>query len=158
MELPDWEFVGGIPPEHGINRATDAAGYLNLLKALRKSMPDLQITAAVPVYVFAGPNGTTADMRPYVPYFTRLNLMLYDLWRGGETAGSNAPLGHDQPDDQATQDNAVVENQAGDLPYPNAGPNPDQDYCIAGVETWLEAGFPAEKLIFGRSSCVGCSR
>ena len=118
-------------------------------------MPSLQITAAVPTFVFAGPNGT-ADMRPFVPYFTRLNLMLYDLWKGSGTAGANAPLNQDQPDTSPTQDDNVVENAADTYPYSNAGGNPDQDYCIQGVNTWLNAGFPAEKLIFGEYILTSC--
>ena len=145
-------------PEYGINRPTDAAGYLQLLKALRAAMPSLQITAAVPIDVFATTGDTTlgnatVNMRQFVPYFDRINLMLYDLWNGGETtAGANAPLGRVEPNTSPDESDFTQEDTGDDYPYVNAGKNPDQDYGISGVQNWKDAGFPIEKLIYGTST------
>ena len=119
-------------------------------------MPSLQITAAVPTDLFSSGGNGTADMRPFVPYFDRVYLMLYDLWKGDQTAGSNAPLDQDVPDTSPAQAEADTENAGDDYPYSNAGADPNQDYCISGVETWKDAGFPLEKLIFGLSKPLVC--
>ncbi|KIW55440.1 hypothetical protein, variant [Exophiala xenobiotica] len=131
----DWEFVGSLAK--GNNRpATDAAGYLNMLKALRTAMPSAELSAAVPMFLFLetktanSSSLTEVDMHPYVEYFDRVYLMAYDLWNGPNTAGSNGALG---PDEETDPDNI----------------NEDQQFGSEGVQTWSNAGFPLSKLVYG---------
>lgn len=133
--LVDWEFVGSLA--EGNNKpATDAAGYLNMLKALRTAMPSAELSAAVPMFLFLetktgnSSSLTEVDMHPYVDYFDRVYLMAYDLWNDPNTAGSNGALG---PDDETDPDNI----------------NEDQQFGSEGVQTWNNAGFPLSKLVYG---------
>ncbi|KAK4943655.1 hypothetical protein LTR10_016752 [Elasticomyces elasticus] len=129
----DWEFPGDL--HVGTDRPeTDAANYLKLLEALKSAMPDGELTAAVHMELFLVQNNSTneleyVDMTPYIPYFTRLYLMAYDLWNlqdeGKVTAGSNGAF------------------------KPNPG-NADQQYGYDGIMAWHQnGGFPMEKLSLG---------
>jgi GH18 family chitinase len=131
----DWEFVGSLA--EGNNRpATDAAGYLSMLKALRTAMPLAELSAAVPMFHFLEAKTANSsslsyvDMHPYVEYFDRVYLMAYDLWNGPDTAGSNGAL---DPDEGINPDNI----------------NQDQQFGSQGVQAWNEAGFPLSKLVYG---------
>ncbi|KAK5231688.1 hypothetical protein LTR72_000872 [Exophiala xenobiotica] len=131
----DWEFVGSLA--EGNNRpATDAAGYLSMLKALRTAMPLAELSAAVPMFQFLEAKTANSsslsyvDMHPYVEYFDRVYLMAYDLWNGPDTAGSNGAL---DPDEGINPDNI----------------NQDQQFGSQGVQAWNEAGFPLSKLVYG---------
>ena len=110
----------------------DAANYLKLLKALKTAMPDAELTAAVHMELFLGGDGEEVDMTPYIPYFTRVYLMAYDLWNlagdGEDTAGSNGAF----------------------KPVPGEE-NDDQQYGYDGIMKWhQQGGFPMEKLSLGK--------
>ncbi|KAK9764190.1 hypothetical protein K7432_008507 [Basidiobolus ranarum] len=128
----DWEYPARLGAKCNVHDAADSANYLSLLKELRaaldKEFPNEHklLTAAVRVQPFDGPNGSPLnDVSSFVPYFDFVNVMAYDINGGwSATTGPNAPFDYD--------------SKGGD-PFS----------FRQASKTWLDAKWPAEKLVMG---------
>ncbi|KAF9976510.1 hypothetical protein BGZ73_008450 [Actinomortierella ambigua] len=127
----DWEYPGRQGAICNVVSPNDSANYLVLLKELRAALdaefPNTHklLTAAVRVQPFDGPNGTPmSSVAAYVPYFDYIMVMAYDLMGGwSATTGPNAPL--------------------------TAHPSGEPFSFTTGMNAWLNAGWPKNKLIMG---------
>jgi chitinase len=130
----DWEYPGvGGADGNGIS-SSDSPNYLLFLQLLRNTLPaNAKITAAVQVWPFAGTDGNPMrDVSAFAKIFDWITIMNYDVWgsatKENPTPGPNAPLS--------------------DLchslqPLANA---------YAAVNSWKNAGFPANKLALGTAA------
>ncbi|SCZ98462.1 BZ3500_MvSof-1268-A1-R1_Chr7-1g09156 [Microbotryum saponariae] len=120
----DWRFPT-VPgnPKNEIDPA-DSANLLKFLQDLRHSRPNDWISAAVSVNGIFGPSGTTTltDYKPFAKVVDAFNVMAYD-YVGGWT------------------------NQTGpDSPSYKCGTGRS---FTTDIERFIEAGFPANKIILG---------
>ncbi|KAF9160214.1 hypothetical protein DFQ27_001677 [Actinomortierella ambigua] len=127
----DWEYPGRQGAVCNVVSPNDSANYLLLLKELRTALntefPNSHklLTAAVRIQPFDGPNGAPlASVADFVQYFDFIMIMAYDLMGGwSATTGPNAPL--------------------------VAHPHGDSVSYTSGMNAWLSAGWPKNKLIMG---------
>ncbi|KXN73983.1 glycoside hydrolase family 18 protein [Conidiobolus coronatus NRRL 28638] len=140
----DWEFPVWHGNESNERDPNDTANYLILLRKLRDALdrefgPGRKlITAAVRIEPFFDPNRQPmTDVSAFGQVFDFITIMAYDIhgpW--SSTTGPNAPFQTDSRDSNT--------------------------FCFAqSIQSWLRAGFPANKLVgglafYGRSStaCV----
>jgi chitinase len=123
----DWEFPGRMGLDCNIvDPLVDASNFLELLKELRTALNDRfgsgkkQITLAVRVAPFDGPNGPIKDVRAYAKVIDYISIMAYDIngaW--SDKSGPNAPL--------------------------DAG----KESLVGSVKEWMDAGWPASKIAAG---------
>lgn len=124
----DWEYPS-VPGEEGnVVRAEDKENFVLMFKALREHLDRLAatsgkkylLTTAVPIFQrFLDLN----DMAGAAQYLDLVNLMTYDFFVNGDTAGHHTNL------------------------YPSA--SDAEDSAHQGVEAYKAAGVPAEKLVIG---------
>ncbi|KXN73441.1 glycoside hydrolase family 18 protein, partial [Conidiobolus coronatus NRRL 28638] len=137
----DWEYPARQAAKCNSVDPNDTANYLVLLKELREAMDkefpnDHKIlTAAVRAQPFDGPDGKPVNsVSEFAKYFDFINIMIYDIMGGwSATTGPNAPFDYDT-------------SKGGD-PYS----------FRQSIDDWLNAGFPADKLVpglafYGRST------
>lgn len=152
----DWEYPGIQGYYLNEVSSQDSANYLLFLQALRAALPNAEISGAVQVWPFAGANvslspisspptlssyvqsqGLTesnpvvqskpmSDVSAFAAVMDSVTLMVYDIWGSSASPGPNAPL----------------RDGCGDSSQPLAN-------AYAAVNSWVNAGFPANKLILG---------
>ncbi|KAG0228829.1 hypothetical protein BGW42_001909 [Actinomortierella wolfii] len=127
----DWEYPGRNGAICNRVSPNDSANYLILLKELRAAL-DAEfpndhklLTAAVRVEPFDGADGKPlSNMAAYVPYYDFINVMAYDIHGGwSSTTGPNAPF--------------------------NIDPRGDPFSFTQAIQSWLNAGWPKDKLVMG---------
>lgn len=136
----DWEY----PNKQGLGcnllHPNDTQHYLEFLQELRAhpTGANLIITAATSIFPFNNATDQPSDdVSAFAQIYDYLALMNYDLWGGWSSAvGPNAAL---------NETCAAPENQQGS--------------AVRAVQSWVDAGFPIEKLVlgvpsYGRSSTV----
>ncbi|KAF9972344.1 hypothetical protein BGZ73_004555 [Actinomortierella ambigua] len=127
----DWEYPGRGAAACNIVSPQDSAGYLLLLKELRAALdaefPNEHklITAAVRVMPFDGADGQPmSNVSAYHPYYDFINIMAYDIMGGwSATTGPNAPF--------------------------DIHPNADPFSFTQSINSWVNAGWPKDKLVMG---------
>ncbi|KAJ1848402.1 hypothetical protein LPJ73_003990, partial [Coemansia sp. RSA 2703] len=134
----DWEYVGRQGAKcNKVAPAEDAANLLRFVRALRASLharfpqdaesgPKL-VSLAVRVQPFDTPDGPMSDVSPFAEYVDYASLLAFDIngaW--SNTTGPNAPLEH---------------QKGRGAPYS----------LHQAVTQWLDAKWPAEKLVAGIS-------
>ncbi|ORX83264.1 hypothetical protein BCR32DRAFT_202002 [Anaeromyces robustus] len=121
----DWEYPGREGACNTPDLANDTDNYLTLLEILRKKIGnDSLITAAVSAIPFEKNGQPVSNLSAYAKYFDFINLMAYDF------AGSWS---------------SVTSHHSG-LYDPEAG---DKLSVSTGVKNWLNAQFPASKIVVG---------
>ncbi|KAJ2732486.1 hypothetical protein IW152_003762 [Coemansia sp. BCRC 34962] len=130
----DWEYVGRQGSKCNKYSATDdSANFLRFLRALRASFharfPDTQklVSLAVRVQPFDDAEGPMKDVSPFAEYVDFASILAFDIngpW--SNTTGPNAPFESQR-------------NRGAPYSFTQA------------VDQWLEAKWPAEKLVGGVS-------
>ncbi|KAJ1868619.1 hypothetical protein LPJ78_000131 [Coemansia sp. RSA 989] len=130
----DWEYVGRQASKcNRVVPAEDAANFMRFLRALRASLharfsdSEKLISLAVPVEPFHNQDGPLKDVSPYAEYVDFASIMAFDVngpW--GNSTGPNAPLEYQR-------------NRGAPFSLSQA------------VNQWLDAKWPAEKLVAGVS-------
>ncbi|KAI9248263.1 glycoside hydrolase [Phascolomyces articulosus] len=136
----DWEYPGRQGAGcNAFDLANDASNFLELLKELRTALDGIQgssrkeISIAVHVRPFVTPSGYMTDVSAFTNIVDRINIMTYDIngaWN--DTTGPNAPFNF----------------------QPGYG---DADGYVSGIQGWINAGAPKNKIVsgvafYGRSS------
>ncbi|KAI9494952.1 glycoside hydrolase superfamily [Zychaea mexicana] len=135
----DWEYPGRQGAGcNAFDVANDANNYLVLLKELRTALdgltgPRKELSFAAHVRPFVTPSGYMTDVSGFANIVDRINIMTYDIngaWN--TTTGPNAPFNFE----------------------PGYG---DADSYVSGIQGWLQAGAPKNKLVpgiafYGRSA------
>lgn len=139
----DWEYPNKQGMGCNVINDNDTANFLELLKEVRQKAPkDFQLTAAVAMTPFNGPDGKPmSDVSGFAQVLNHIAIMAYDVYgTWSETgAGPNAPI----------QDTcAPTQKQLGS--------------CASAVKAWSDAGIPANQLVlgvpaYGRSYTVASS-
>ncbi|KAG8163849.1 hypothetical protein KVR01_005767 [Diaporthe batatas] len=123
----DWEY----PFKQGLGcnaiNENDTANFLTFLQELRQQAPDLVLTAATSLFPWNDAAGNRSkDLSGFADALDYLMVMNYDLYGAwASTAGPNAPL------DSACDTRNVM--GSGKM----------------GVQAWIDAGVPANKLTLG---------
>ena len=127
----DWEYPGTQGAEGNIIAPQDSANYLLFLRLLRSTLPsDAFISAATQVWPFADESGRPMkDVSEFAKVLDWVAIMNYDIWGSSSTPGPNSPL----------SDACGTSTQ----PLGNA---------YAAVESWTNAGFPANQLVLGTAA------
>lgn len=133
----DWEFPGQGGNDQNTESPKDSANYLLFLQLLRRTLPPAaKITAAVMTVPWADANGNPLrDVSGFAQVLDWVLIMNYDTWGSSSTPGPDAPLS-------------------------NACHNSTENgsSAVAGVSTWIAAGFPANKIVMGMPSYGYISR
>ncbi|KAI7872841.1 glycoside hydrolase superfamily [Spinellus fusiger] len=128
----DWEYPGRQGA--GCNKVdvvNDANNFLTLLKELRAALDSKfgagkkEISIATRITPFDTPSGPMKDVSAFAKVIDRFNVMTYDVngaW--ANTTGPNAPFNYEAGHGLATS-------------------------YVAGIQAWLKAGVPANKLVAG---------
>jgi len=123
----DWEFPGRLGLEcNAFDPAHDSGNFLLLLTGLRNALNKRyggnrkEISLAVRIAPFDGPNGPLDNVADFAAVVDRINLMAYDINGGwSKTAGANAPF--------------------------HGGP----ETLVGAGQAWVKAGMPANKIAAG---------
>jgi len=123
----DWEFPGRLGLECNVfDPSVDVGNFLLLLTELRQAftkqygLSKKEISLAVRIAPFDGPNGPLDNVSKFAPLVNRVNLMAYDINGGwSKTAGPNAPF--------------------------HGGP----ETLVGAGQAWVKAGMPANKIAAG---------
>ncbi|KAI9598975.1 glycosyl hydrolases family 18-domain-containing protein [Syncephalis fuscata] len=123
----DWEYPGRLGMACNIfDKNNDAKNFLTLLQELREALPkDKYISLAVRIQPFDGPDGPLKNVSRFAEPVDFITVMAYDInvsWNA--TTGPNAPFKH---------------STAGGAPFS----------FIQSVNSWVNAGFPKEKILMG---------
>ncbi|GAA5807973.1 hypothetical protein MFLAVUS_001354 [Mucor flavus] len=127
----DWEYPTGKGPGCNIIADDDVANLQVLIKELRASLTTnfpsnyKEISMAVHIDPWGGPKPVSSGVAGFVPYMDRFHVMAFDVngaWNS--TSGPNAPFN----------------NQPG-FGYPLG--------FVQGVQSWIDAGVPANKIAGG---------
>ncbi|KAI9026001.1 glycoside hydrolase superfamily [Phycomyces nitens] len=127
----DWEYPGTQGQGcNTVNINSDTTNFLKLIKELRSSLDKTfgtkkkEITIATHVNTFVTPAGNMKDVSAFAKVLDRINIMIYDIngaW--GANTGPNAPFNY--------------QSGQGSISY------------VSSIQTWLDAGVPANKLVAG---------
>ncbi|KAI7778038.1 hypothetical protein LA080_002675 [Diaporthe eres] len=123
----DWEY----PNKQGLGcnaiNDNDTANFLTFLQELRQTAPNLTLTAATSLFPWNDATGNkSTDLSGFADVLDYLMVMNYDVYGAwAATAGPNAPL-----------DSACDARN-------------NQGSAKLGVQGWLDAGVPADKLVLG---------
>ncbi|KAL0080653.1 glycoside hydrolase superfamily [Phycomyces blakesleeanus] len=127
----DWEYPGTQGQGcNVVNLNSDTSNFLKLLKELRTSLDTTfgakkkEITIATHVNTFVNAAGNMKNVSAFAKVLDRINIMTYDIngaW--GANTGPNAPFNY-QPGE-------------GSISF------------VSSIQTWLDAGVPANKLVAG---------
>lgn len=123
----DWEY----PNKQGLGcnaiNENDTANFLTFLQELRQQAPNLTFTAATSLFPWNDATGNrSTDLSGFADVLDYMMIMNYDLYGAwASTAGPNAPL------DSACDARNIM--GAGNM----------------GVQAWIDAGVPANKLVLG---------
>lgn len=123
----DWEY----PNKQGLGcnaiNDNDTANFLTFLQELRSTAPNLTLTAATSLFPWNDATGNrSTDLSGFADALDYMMIMNYDIYGAwATTAGPNAPL------DSACD------------------PRNNQGSGKLGVQAWLDAGVPADKLVLG---------
>lgn len=123
----DWEY----PNKQGLGcnaiNDNDTANFLSFLQELRQTAPNLTLTAATSLFPWNDATGNrSTELSGFADALDYLMIMNYDIYGAwATTAGPNAPL------DSACD------------------PRNNQGSGKLGVQAWLDAGVPADKLVLG---------
>jgi len=124
----DWEYPGQIG-DNNVFRPEDKRNYTLMFKALRKELDKLSKTTGkyYELTTAVGSNSSYiehTEMKRAVKYLDYVNLMTYDFYTSGDTAGHHSNL------------------------YPPEDYEKDAS-ADKSVKLFLDAGVPAEKLVLG---------
>lgn len=123
----DWEY----PNKQGLGcnaiNDNDTANFLTFLQELRATAPNLTLTAATSLFPWNDATGNrSTDLSGFADALDYLMIMNYDIYGAwATTAGPNAPLAS------------------------ACDPRNNQGSGKLGVQAWLDAGVPADKLVLG---------
>ncbi|KAH8765982.1 family 18 glycosyl hydrolase [Diaporthe sp. PMI_573] len=123
----DWEY----PNKQGLGcnaiNVNDTANFLTFLQELRQQAPNLTLTAATSLFPWNDATGSrSTDLSGFAEALDYMMIMNYDIYGAwASTAGPNAPL------DSACDARNIM--GSGNM----------------GVQAWLDAGVPADKLVLG---------
>jgi chitinase len=123
----DWEY----PNKQGLGcnaiNPNDTANFLMFLQELRQQAPNLTLTAATSLFPWNDATGSRSkDLSGFASVLDYLMIMNYDIYGAwASTAGPNAPL------DSACDKRNIM--GSGKM----------------GMQAWLDAGVPANKLVLG---------
>jgi len=120
----DWEYPGREGACNTPDLANDTDNYLTLLEILRNKIGNSLITAAVSVIPFEKNGQPVSNLSAYAKYFDFINVMAYDF------AGSWSSL--------TSHHSGLYNPEAGDMLS-----------LSTGVKNWLNAQFPASKIVVG---------
>lgn len=123
----DWEY----PNKQGLGcnaiNENDTANFLTFLQELRQQAPNLTLTAATSLFPWNDATGNrSTELSGFADVLDYMMIMNYDIYGAwASTAGPNAPL------DSACDARNIM--GSGKM----------------GVQAWLDAGVPADKLVLG---------
>ncbi|KAG6821601.1 hypothetical protein H0H93_000110 [Arthromyces matolae] len=124
----DWEYPGHEGAQGNVFRPEDSHNFLLFLKTLRSVLPlGTCITAAAQTVPFMDENGNPMkDLKPFATFLNWTMLMNYDDFDSSTEPGPNAPM------------------------YDGCHNSTQPDYnAAAGVQLWMDAGFPSSQLVLG---------
>ncbi|KAF9057676.1 glycoside hydrolase superfamily [Panaeolus papilionaceus] len=127
----DWEYPGQKGMETNKVDNLDTSNFLLFLKSLRKALPpSAKISLAGQTTPFADVDGNPSrDVSEFTDVVDWVLLMNYDVWGSSSNPGPNAPF----------------YDACGNSTQPEAS-------AVSAILAWMEAGFPACKLVLGLPS------
>ncbi|PPQ99036.1 hypothetical protein CVT24_003596 [Panaeolus cyanescens] len=127
----DWEYPGQKGMENNLVNKRDTSNFLLFLKGLRKALPpSAKISLAGQTTPFADDDGNPSDdVSEFAEVVDWVLLMNYDVWGSSSNPGPNAPFF----------------DACGNSTQPEAS-------AVSAILAWMDAGFPACKLVLGLPS------